>query len=61
MAGVLLRTSPEEAIKQLNSINEKTNKEDKQKIEKIIEIYQMKLDFDNEIKYLENIKEIPSG
>lgn len=61
MAGVLLRTSPEEAIKQLNSINEKTNKEDKKRIEKIIEIYQMKLDFDNEIKYLENIKEIPSG
>lgn len=61
MSGVLLRTSPEKAIKQLNSINEKTNKEDKKRIEKIIEIYQMKLDFDNEIKYLENIKEIPSG
>ena len=61
MAGVLLRTSPKEAIDQLNSINEKTNKEDKKRIEEIIEIYQMKLDFDNEIKYLENIKEIPSG
>ena len=58
MAGVLLRTSPEEAIKQLNSINEKTNKEDKQKIEKIIEIYQMKLDFDNGVKSLEKIQTV---
>ena len=61
MAGVLWRTSPEKAIKQLNSINEKTNKEDKKRIEKIIEIYQMKLDFDNWIEYLKSIKEVPSG
>jgi hypothetical protein len=60
MSGVLFLNTPDEAISKLKNI-QTNNPNDKQKIEKIIEIYQMKLDFDNEIKYLENIKEIPSG
>jgi len=60
MSGVLVLNTPDEAISKLKNI-QTNNPNDKQKIEKIIEIYQMKLDFDNEIKYLENIKEIPSG
>ncbi|RKW25152.1 hypothetical protein D8B46_00175 [Candidatus Gracilibacteria bacterium] len=60
MSGVLFLNTPDEAISKLKNI-QTNNPNDKQKIEEIIEIYQMKLDFDNEIKYLENIKEIPSG
>jgi hypothetical protein len=60
MSGVLFLNAPDEAISKLKNI-QTNNPNDKQKIEEIIEIYQMKLDFDNEIKYLENIKEIPSG
>jgi len=60
MSGVFFLNTPDEAISKLKNI-QTNNPNDKQKIEKIIEIYQMKLDFDNEIKYLENIKEIPSG
>lgn len=57
MSGVLFLNTPDEAISKLKNI-QTNNPNDKQKIEKIIEIYQMKLDFDNGVKSLEKIQTV---
>lgn len=57
MSGVLFLNTPDEAISKLKNI-QTNNPNDKQKIEEIINIYQMKLDFDNGIKSLEKIQTV---
>lgn len=57
MSGVFFLNTPDEAISKLKNI-QTNNPNDKQKIEEIINIYQMKLDFDNGIKSLEKIQTV---
>ena len=57
MSGVLFLNTPDEAISKLKNI-QTNNPNDKQKIEEIKNIYQMKLDFDNGVKSLEKIQTV---
>ena len=57
MSGVFFLNTPDEAISKLKNI-QTNNPNDKQKIEEIMNIYQMKLDFDNGIKSLEEIQTV---
>ena len=57
MSGVFFLNTPDEAISKLKNI-QTNNPNDKQKIEEIINIYQMKLDFDNGVKSLEKIQTV---
>lgn len=57
MSGVLFLNTPDEAISKLKNI-QTNNPNDKQKIEEIKNIYQMKLDFDNGVKSLEEIQTV---
>lgn len=57
MSGVFFLNTPDEAISKLKNI-QTNNPNDKQKIEEIKNIYQMKLDFDNGVKSLEKIQTV---
>lgn len=57
MSGVFFLNTPDEAISKLKNI-QTNNPNDKQKIEEIMNIYQMKLDFDNGVKSLEKIQTV---
>ena len=57
MSGVFFLNTPDEAISKLKNI-QTNNPNDKQRIEEIKNIYQMKLDFDNGVKSLEKIQTV---